>query len=319
MSTPHLSVVVPVKNGAATIVKCVESLLALDYSEDRIERIFIDNGSEDDTVELLSRYPVKVLHEPRPGAAAARNAGLAAACGAVIGFTDADCVVEPDWARTLEAALDRANADAVMGFAYGLETTDFARIAQTSWESFWFDERGGTRHLRLRAIDTRNCAVRREVLEALGGFDPSYLDCADLELGYRVHRAGHAIEFVPEMRVGHHNPENYAVSLAKGKARLRAILRMMDELPDAIPAADLPFPRSAFHRAAERRWPGPTLDLAMVSLELSARLASALLHLGLVIAPRHWLTAKVYRVGKGMAYDAGILRHRRRRRDRSDQ
>src|SRR2546421_3172407 len=92
-----VSVVVPILNGAATIDQCIRSILGLDFPPAQLEVIVVDNGSTDSTREVLGRYRdrIRVLSEPIRGPAAARNAGVRAACGRWIAFTDADCVVDP--------------------------------------------------------------------------------------------------------------------------------------------------------------------------------------------------------------------------------
>ena len=90
---PLVSVVVPARNAAATLERCLRSLLDLDYPRDRFEIIVADNGSTDGSRSILDRFggQVRVVEQPRPGPAAARNAGIRAAEGTVIALTDADC------------------------------------------------------------------------------------------------------------------------------------------------------------------------------------------------------------------------------------
>ena len=58
MTTPLISIVVPVFDGEDLIGDCIESLLAMDYPEDRREIIVVDNKSNDRTAEIIGRYPV---------------------------------------------------------------------------------------------------------------------------------------------------------------------------------------------------------------------------------------------------------------------
>src|SRR5438093_10484670 len=104
---PSVSVVVAAYEAEDTIDACVRSLLELRYPTDKLELRVVDNESSDGTVAALSEYGDRIvlLHERTRGAAAARNAGLAAATGEVIAFTDADCVVDPDWLRHLVVPL----------------------------------------------------------------------------------------------------------------------------------------------------------------------------------------------------------------------
>lgn len=100
----QLSFVVPLYNGEAFIEKCLQGLLAQGLSSTDYEIIVVDNSSTDNGRAVAERFPVQILSEPRRGAGAARNAGLATAQGKHIAFVDADVVLSPNWAqRALEA------------------------------------------------------------------------------------------------------------------------------------------------------------------------------------------------------------------------
>lgn len=104
----RLSVVVPALDEAATIVRCLERLVA---QETIGEVIVVDNGSTDGTPEVVRRFAadcakVALVVEPRRGIAAARNTGFDSARGEFIARTDADTLVAPDWAATIITYLD---------------------------------------------------------------------------------------------------------------------------------------------------------------------------------------------------------------------
>ena len=103
------SVVVPAYQSAATIGGTLDALARQDLDEP-YEVIVVDDGSTDGSAEIAERAGVtSVLRQPNLGPAAARNAGVAAAAGDAIAFTDADCLPEPDWLRTGVSALERAD------------------------------------------------------------------------------------------------------------------------------------------------------------------------------------------------------------------
>jgi glycosyltransferase involved in cell wall biosynthesis len=94
----------------------VEALIGQDYPADQYELLFVDNGSSDDSVEILNRYPeVNVLHEPVRGSYAARNLGLAEARGEIIAFTDSDCFPLPGWLSRIEEGFHSSNSLILMG------------------------------------------------------------------------------------------------------------------------------------------------------------------------------------------------------------
>lgn len=87
---PHLSVIVPVYNGERFLAEALNSILRQAYAP--LEILVVDDGSTDGSAAIARGFgpPVHYLHQPNQGPAAARNRGLAAATGEIIGFLDAD-------------------------------------------------------------------------------------------------------------------------------------------------------------------------------------------------------------------------------------
>ena len=116
-----ISIIVPTLNAEEHIQTCIESLLALEYPEECLEITVIDNGSSDATLRIVEAYPVTLLFEPRRGAAAARNRGIQGTRGKIVAFADADCVVDPGWARAIDAAFGDPGIGALMGITEGID------------------------------------------------------------------------------------------------------------------------------------------------------------------------------------------------------
>jgi glycosyltransferase involved in cell wall biosynthesis len=195
--------VVPVLNAADEIGRLLESLLALDYPRGRLELMVVDNGSTDGTREAVSSFPVRLLEETGTRSSyAARNRGTAVAGGEWIAFTDADCVATPGWLRRLLRPPLPANIGAVAGEVLALEgTTPVQRLM----ERHGFMKHAVTLpHKNLPCFSTANVAVRRSVLERLGGFreDPRYF--GDMALAWRMQLETSAgILFRPEAVIHH--------------------------------------------------------------------------------------------------------------------
>ena len=92
MPTPLVSVIIPTYNTARYVQESINSVLEQDYPS--IQLIVIDDGSTDETVDIIRHYGERVvlLTQQNQGAAAARNAGLAVAQGEYIAFLDSDDV-----------------------------------------------------------------------------------------------------------------------------------------------------------------------------------------------------------------------------------
>ncbi len=108
---PFVSVVVPAYNSAAFLPRCLGSLFAQSYPMERYEIILVDDGSTDETGECARQLgerwagALRVISKANGGPASARNAGIRAATGDLVAFTDSDCIADPDWVERLVAAL----------------------------------------------------------------------------------------------------------------------------------------------------------------------------------------------------------------------
>jgi glycosyltransferase involved in cell wall biosynthesis len=117
MTTPKLTLVVPVYNVAPYLPACLDSLAALDPQPDEI--IVVDDGSTDACPSILAEYAVRlprmrVIRQENGGLSAARNTGLDAARGKYLAFVDSDDRVAPDaYAEALRAA-ERDDLDMVL-------------------------------------------------------------------------------------------------------------------------------------------------------------------------------------------------------------
>jgi glycosyltransferase involved in cell wall biosynthesis len=254
---PSASVVVAACNAEATIDECLRSLTRLRYPRERLELVVVDNGSRDRTCNAVERYAddVTLLHEPRRGPAAARNAGIRASHGDVIALTDADCTVDENWLDALVQPLTHPS----VGIAGG---TILARRPATAIELFGesiHDHRRAILAWRPPYVITMNWAARRELVDEVGPFDETIRRGSDVDYSYRVGRAGYKLAFCPEAIVYHRN-ERSLVGLARegwthGFHGVAIRRRYAAYIADAhrSPAADLPPPgqadRASFHRA----------------------------------------------------------------------
>ena len=123
-----VSVVIPAHNAARFIGQAIESVFqqceaAADLD---LDVIVVDNASTDATCDVVQRdfgSKVRLLHEPKPGAACARNAGIAAATAPLIAFLDADDLWLPGKLADQSAALG-GQPDVSLVFCHGAEFSD---------------------------------------------------------------------------------------------------------------------------------------------------------------------------------------------------
>jgi glycosyltransferase involved in cell wall biosynthesis len=245
MSVPRFSVVVPVRNGAATIGACVESLVAQRYPADRYEIIVVDNGSTDDTAPVVSAYGVTLLRCETPGPSPARNAGVRHAQNELVAFTDADCVADPGWLPGLAPAFTDAGVGAAGG---AIESFDHPQ--RTLVELFCADMRplrnyrSGEGEL-LPFLMGANAAYRRAPLLAAGGWDEGLGTAEDIELAWRFQlKTGTRIAYCDNAVIYHHHR-----STVKALARQYRLYGLGEVLLDSMFRTQPGYPRDArFYR-----------------------------------------------------------------------
>jgi glycosyltransferase involved in cell wall biosynthesis len=223
---PSVSVVVPVRNAAGLLEPCLRALLAQDYPRDRFEIVVVDNASSDGSADVARSLGLSPVLEPRRGPGLARNRGIAAATGDVVAFTDADCEPPAGWLAALVEAL--RDADAVMG-PIGPRSAGnrFARARAALHARYLRWCRSLAAKGRLDHLDTASTAVRRAVLDQVGGFDPEFFASEDRDLGARIAEAGRRVRFVEAPPVLHRYDPRISASMRKA----RTLGRMWQRLP----------------------------------------------------------------------------------------
>lgn len=210
--SPPVSVIVVSRGRPDALRRCLMGIEQLDY--DRIEVVVVADELGRDSVSALGwDERVKLVPFEEPNISAARNAGLGVAAGQVVAFIDDDAVPEPTWLRALAAPFSERAVAAAGGFVRGRNGISFqwkARSLHNTGEAFPLEVDPIQTTVLTgqpgRAIKTEgtNMAFRRDVLAAIGGFDPAfrfYHDEADVNM--RLAERGSATAIVPLAEVHH--------------------------------------------------------------------------------------------------------------------
>lgn len=117
MTTPKVTVIIPVYNTATLLDRCLESVVAQSLAD--IEIICVDDGSTDGSAELLDSWAkrdtrIVVIHQTNGRQGKARNAAMRIACGEYIGMIDSDDYIPKEYFERLYTAAKRADADVAM-------------------------------------------------------------------------------------------------------------------------------------------------------------------------------------------------------------
>ncbi|WP_085506064.1 glycosyltransferase family 2 protein [Thalassobacillus devorans] len=220
---PTVSVLIPAHNEEVVIENTLNAMLRLNYPKNKLEIVVINDNSSDATGDIADayalKYPViKAVHTKPPnagkGKSGALNHGLAASQGEVIVVYDADNTPEPDAIKNLALGIQNdKKAGAIVGKfrvtnanqnlltrLINIETITFQWLAQAGrW--FWF---------KMSTIPGTNFAIRRSILEELGGWDEKALS-EDTELSFRVYNLGYHIRFFPAAITWEQEPETIRV------------------------------------------------------------------------------------------------------------
>ncbi len=196
-----VSVIVPVKDGAAFLKRTLPPLVA--SLPQGAELIVSDDGSTDASAAVAQASGARlVTHPAASGPAGARNRGASAARGAILVFLDADVRVHADTLNRLLGAFEDASLSAAFG---SYDATPEAR----SWISLYKNLAHHFVHQRSNEEASTfwaGCgAIRSQVFRELDGFDESYgrPSIEDVELGYRLRERGHRIRLLSAAQVTH--------------------------------------------------------------------------------------------------------------------
>jgi glycosyltransferase involved in cell wall biosynthesis len=214
---PEISVIVCTRDRPEDLAHCLDALAIQDYPE--YEVVVVDNVSGDNrTREVAEVHQVRYVREERPGLDWARNRGVEVSSFDIVAFTDDDARPDPRWLAAIAQGFASPAVAAVTGLVVPAE---LETPAQWLFEDVYGGMSKGYRpqiHVR-RGMRQRftphiygtgcNMAFRRDVLAALGGFDPA-LDAGtlaggggDIDMFQRVIEAGGALLYRPDAIVRH--------------------------------------------------------------------------------------------------------------------
>ena len=187
-----VSLLLPVYNGGKWIRDKLQSILKLDYPRELLQVLVISDGSSDGTDDIVHEFApdgIELLRVPRGGKAAALNAGLSAARGEILFFTDVRQPLDPGCLKSLVSCLGDPTVGAACGHVYFLGGKD---EQQVHMGLYWRYEKWiRLNHTRIHSIQAgTGClyAMRRELASPIPPdtlLDDSYLPLCGFFRGYR--------------------------------------------------------------------------------------------------------------------------------------
>ena len=204
---PSVSVVIPVKDRAEELQRCLDSLAKIDYPRGKIQVIVVDDGSQDRSAAVACESGALVVPSGGTGRgpAAARNVGARNATGEILAFIDSDCTASTEWLAELVTTFADPAVAAVGGMVDGM-CTDSAvdrYEAVMSSLSLGSRERFGGDGDDTFYLPSCNLLARRSAFLGVGGFDDSMHVGEDVDLTWRLRDEGWTIAYLPVGRVCH--------------------------------------------------------------------------------------------------------------------
>jgi GT2 family glycosyltransferase len=322
MSGPAISFIVPVRNDARRLDRCLASIRANQSPAMAIEIVVADNGSTDDSAAVARTAGAQVLDLPGARVGDLRNRAAAASRGDILAFIDADNEIVADWVAAAVQSLRDARVVAV-GAPYLPPTP-------ATWVQRLYDRlrRHPEGQERTEWLGSGNLAVRRSAFEAVGGFDISLETCEDVDLCRKLTARGGVLVADARLRNVHHgDPETltkvFFGELWRGRDNVRVSLRAPRSwrtlASAAIPVGVLVALGAAI--AGVLTWSRPGLGLSAVAatavLALVARRAADMTRdNGAGSSLGEWAqafaVAAAYELGRAFALTARVTHARRR-------
>jgi len=213
-----LSIIIPVKNEAANLEKCLRSIRDARSVNLSYELVVVDNGSTDNTVDVASKYEATVYVVPDATVAGLRNYGAEHASGEILAFLDADCTVEPNWFDSIVPYVSNSQVNC-FGSPPGIP--ERSTWVQRCWYQIRRKGKPSDPPLKVEWLESMNLFVRRDIFQSVNGFDTSLITCEDYDLGVRLKAFGDIV-CDPGIQAVHHG-EAHTVKRFYEKERWRGV------------------------------------------------------------------------------------------------
>jgi glycosyltransferase involved in cell wall biosynthesis len=235
---PKVSIVIPVYNEEFYLPACLESIFNQDYPKDKLEIIIVDDKSEDKTVEIAKRYPVRLLVSGHHDAESSKKIGLEAATGDYFMYQDADIELpRSDWLQKLVQPLMDDSSLFCSFPPLGAKKGDYSLNRFLSYQKFQFDpmleyfcpsiddfvieEHDGYKVCRIsptKAPLIGNCLIRLDLVREVMKNEEKYLD---VDVPILLAESGYdRFAYVPDAHFYHFFVKKLGDLLHKFKGRL---------------------------------------------------------------------------------------------------
>lgn len=201
----RISLVIPMYNASSTLPRLLASLSAQTLPREQYEVIFVDDGSTDGSGELVRRYEgFRLLAQQNRGPSAARNHGTREARGEIIAYTDADCVLPPDWlARNLELHEQHPDIVAFCGAVRPATKLPYGSSVLADHLCSWFNVHDRLPERVPEHLPSAMMSVKRRMFEAGVWWTERRTTGEDLDICIRIVERGMRLYCFPCLSLQH--------------------------------------------------------------------------------------------------------------------
>lgn len=199
MDHKKVSLYIPCFNAEEYIKSCLDSILQQSYPIEEI--LVIDDASCDETVNIASQFPVKVIrHNENKGLAAARNTAIKNSTGDLLASLDADCTPDKDWLKNL---IKNFSSEA-SGIGGRLLEPDLDNPVN-SWRAIHMNQEWGKNSSKsVSFLFGSNNIFKKDILVKVGGYNESYKNnYEDVDISRRIKAAGYSLAYEPKALAYH--------------------------------------------------------------------------------------------------------------------
>lgn len=193
-----VSIIIPTYNSEKHIAGVIDAILSQDYPQDDLEIIVIDDNSTDNTSKIVNSY-IKLSADinfivkdkkMKRGAAASSNLGIKLSSGEIVCSIDSDAIISEGWLKHVVAEFSDPEVAAVAGY---IKTANPERLVARFMGAELEDRYHQIKSKEVDHVSTCNTAYRKKIIEAVGGFDEELYYGYDVDLSYKVKKAGYRI------------------------------------------------------------------------------------------------------------------------------
>jgi mycofactocin glycosyltransferase len=246
---PSVSIIIPVHNRPEDIKACLNSLMLLNYPKDKLEVLVVDDASTDETPDVVSRFPVRLIRNKQNRQASfCRNLAAHQTKGEILAFIDSDCLADSGWLLELIPAF----RDSTLGAVGGRVDAYYDKGGLDRYEKVKSSLIMGTWPKRSQQdnpffyVPSCNLLVRRELFVGLDGFNETLIVGEDVDLCFQIVKQGYRLEY-RTMGTVYHKHRNRLIPFCKRRFDYGTSEPLLQKMhPDKVKSMVFPPTKTAF-------------------------------------------------------------------------